>query len=91
MQHLVGALHSYFMNSAEYESETAVDVKCSFSHGQILINHLCNWLPTGSIHALMCFGDWCRLQLVSDSDLAAAIGSQDATEKRRGKATERDV
>jgi hypothetical protein len=39
----------------------------------------------------MCLGDWCRQQLVSDADLAAAIRSNAAAaEKKRGKAREKD-
>jgi len=76
---------------------TAVDVERSFSSGRILIGHLRNRLRAGSIRALMCFGDWCRLQLVSDADLAAAIrssGAAAATEKKKGsksKEKEKDI
>jgi hypothetical protein len=62
---------------------TAVDVERSFSRGRILINHLRNCLHAASIHALMCFGDWCRLGLVPDAELARALKS--TTEKGKAK------
>jgi len=79
------------MDAAKYELATAVDVERSFSRGRILINHLRNRLRTASIRALMCFGDWCRLQLVLDSELAAALRSRDNTEMRKGKSIENGV
>ena len=68
----------------------AVDVERSFSHGRILISHLCNRLRGSSIRALMCFGDWCRHQLVSDSELAAALRSNAVSteNKKDGKGKE---
>ena len=36
----------------------------------------------------MCLGDWCRHQLVTDANLAAALHS--TAEKRKGKAKEKD-
>ena len=66
----------------------AVDVEQSFSHGRILITHLCNHLHTPSICALMCFGDWCHAGVISDSELAGALKS--ATEKGKGKEKNRD-
>ncbi len=68
----------------------AVDVERSFSRGQILISHLHNRLCPASIRALMCLGDWCRLQLVSDAELAAALRSNAAAaEKKKGKEKEK--
>jgi len=42
----------------------------------------------------MCFRDWCRLQLFSDADLAAAIQANAAAEKMKGskgKEKEKDI
>jgi hypothetical protein len=36
----------------------------------------------------MSFGDWCRVQLVSDAEMAAAIGANAAGERKKGKARE---
>ena len=69
---------------------TAVDVERSFSRGWILINHLRNCLQSASICALMCFGDWCHVQLVSDAEMAAALSANAAGEKKKGKAKEKD-
>jgi len=38
----------------------------------------------------MCLGDWCRLQLVSNAELAAALHSNAAAaEKKKGKEKEK--
>lgn len=93
MQRLVSSYISFTFSSAylSYLTATAVDVEQSFSRGRILINHLRNRLRASSIRALMCFGDWCRHQLVLDADLAAALRSNvAAAEEREGKAKEKD-
>ena len=79
------------MDITNFHSATAVDVERSFSRGRILINHLRNRLRTASIRALMCFGDWCRLQLVTDSNLAAALHANTAAEKKKLEASEKNV
>ena len=61
------------LDHSSYHLATAVDAEQSFSHGRILISHLRNRLRASSIRALMCFGDWCRQQLVSDTELTAAL------------------
>ncbi len=38
----------------------------------------------------MCLGDWCRLHLFSDANLAAAIRSESAATEKRGKAKEKE-
>ncbi len=65
-----------------------MDVERSFSRGRILITHLRNRLRAPSIRALMCFGDWCRVGVVSDSELAGALKS--ATERGKGKEKNKD-
>lgn len=76
------------MGSTDNYSATAVDVERSFSRGRILINHLRNRLRPASICALMCFGDWCRVQLASDAEMAAALHANAAGENKKGKAKE---
>jgi hypothetical protein len=39
----------------------------------------------------MCFGDWCHVQLVSDAEMAAAIGANAAGERKKGKAKEESM
>lgn len=53
------------------------------SHGWILINHLCNRLWLASICSLMCFGDWCHVQLVSDVEMAAALSALNAVPEKK--------
>lgn len=57
----------------------------SFSHGRILITHLCNRLCSATIHALMCFGDWLRLDLFTNNELEASLEANDNAVKA-GKA-----
>jgi hypothetical protein len=40
-----------------------------FSHGRILLPHLRNGLSAQSVRALLCLGDWVRLDLVHDDDV----------------------
>ncbi|KAE9387281.1 hypothetical protein BT96DRAFT_837851, partial [Gymnopus androsaceus JB14] len=44
-----------------------------FSHGCILIPHLRNRLRGPTIQALMCFGDWSRLDLITNAELEAFL------------------
>lgn len=48
---------------------TAVPVERSFSRGRILIPHLRNRLRGPTIQALMCFGDWSRMDHVTNTEL----------------------
>ena len=65
---------------------TSTDVECVFSQGQVL-SHVCNWLSSQSIQALMCLGSWSQLGLVKDKDifavtvLAEVEGDKDALEE----------
>jgi hypothetical protein len=79
------------LNYSLYHLATAVDVERSFSRGRILISHLRNRLRASSIRALMCFGDWCRQQLVSDMELTAALSSVATSTDKRGKAKQKDA
>ena len=48
---------------------TSVDVERLFSRGRILLPHLRNGLSAQSVRALLCLGDWVRLDLVRDDDV----------------------
>jgi len=69
----------------------AVDVEQSFSRGRILISHLRNRLCASSIRALMCFGDWCWQQLVSDMELTAALSLGGTGTDKKFKAKQKDA
>ena len=56
---------------------STVSVERSFSRGQILISHLRNRLRSNTIHALMCFGDWSRLDLFTPPELEAMLKDGD--------------
>jgi hypothetical protein len=77
---------SQMANYSLYHLATAVDIEHSFSCGRILISHLCNCLHRSSIWVLMCFGDWCRQQLVSDIELTATLSSGGTSTNKKDKA-----
>lgn len=52
-----------------YFVASTVAVERSFSRGRILISHLRNRLRSDTIRALMCFGDWSRLDLFTPREL----------------------
>ena len=87
-------IHIVFLVCYWCELATAIEVERSFSHGQILINHLRNRLHAPSIQALMCLGDWCCHQLVSNVDLVGALHFNMAPAERKkgskGKKKEKD-
>lgn len=48
---------------------TSVDVECIFSHGHLLLLHVCNHLSAQTTHAILCLGSWSSLGLVKDEDV----------------------
>lgn len=48
---------------------TFIDVERLFSHGCLLLSHVCSWLSIQSTHALLCLGIWSKLNLVEDKDV----------------------
>ena len=52
---------------------TSVDVKRTFSQGQLLLSHIHNWLCVQSTRALLCLGVWSRMDYVGEKDVKAAI------------------
>ena len=57
--------------SLKRPAATSVAVERVFSRGRILLSHLRNRLSAQSVHALLCLGDWSRLNLISDADIQA--------------------
>lgn len=56
---------------------STVSVERSFSRGRILISHLRNRLRSNTIQALMCFGDWSRLDLFTPAELLEMLKESD--------------
>lgn len=50
---------------------TSVSVERVFSRGRILLSHLRNRLSAESVRALLCLGDWSRLNLIANEDVRA--------------------
>lgn len=65
-----------------YFVASSVSVERTFSRGRILISHLCNQLRPGTIQALMCFGDWSRLDLFKPAELVAMLEEEDHPEEQ---------
>jgi hypothetical protein len=53
----------------KYFIATSVDVERVFSHGHILLSHICNCLAAQMTCALMCVGTWSQLGFLKDSDV----------------------
>ena len=58
---------------------TSVDVERVFSHGRLILSHVCSRLSAQSTRALICLGSWSLLGLVKDSDVLA-VGTLDEVE-----------
>jgi hAT family C-terminal dimerisation region len=50
---------------------TSVDVKQIFSHGHLVLSHVCGQLSAQLTWALLCLGSWSLLGLVKDTDVLA--------------------
>lgn len=61
---------------------SSVSVERTFSRGRILISHLRNQLRSNTIQALMCFGDWSRLDLFKPAELVAMLEEEDHPEEQ---------
>jgi hypothetical protein len=48
---------------------TLVDVKWTFSQGQLLLSHVCNRLSVQSMQALLCVGVWSLMGHIKDKDV----------------------
>ena len=53
-------------------SATSVAVERVFSRGRILLSHLRNRLSAQTVRALLCLGEWSRLNLIDDNDVRVA-------------------
>lgn len=60
-----------------FGSASTVSVERSFSRGRLLISHLRNRLRSNTIQALMCFGDWSRLNLFTPAELISMLKEDD--------------
>lgn len=56
---------------------SSVSVERGFSRGRILISHLRNRLRSGTVRALMCFGDWSREDFMTNEELVAFLTELD--------------
>jgi hypothetical protein len=52
-----------------YSSATSVDVERVFSHGRILLSHLCNCTSAQTTRLLMCLQAWSLLGYVKSKDV----------------------
>ncbi|KIM56157.1 hypothetical protein SCLCIDRAFT_42331, partial [Scleroderma citrinum Foug A] len=48
---------------------TSINVERLFSHGWLLLSHVCSRLSPQSICALLCLGAWSKLGLVKDNNV----------------------
>src|SRR5258708_36157404 len=53
------------------QSGTSIDVEQVFSQGQLILPYICNQLPSESMHALLCFGNWSQGSHVKNSNIKA--------------------
>jgi hypothetical protein len=61
---------------------TTVDIEWVFSHGHLVLLHVCNHLVIQSTHASLCVGVWSSLGLVKDSDIKMSVGKDDIIGKK---------
>jgi hypothetical protein len=60
---------------------TSVDVKCVFSHGHLVLLHICSHLAVKSMHASLCVGLWSSQGLVHDIDITNSLGTDEIGEE----------
>jgi len=70
LSHNPGWVHCYCISNY-YILATSVVVECVFSHGCILLSHICNCLSVQTTCTLLCLSVWSLLGLVKDSDVDA--------------------
>jgi len=59
---------------------TSVDVEHLFSHGRLVLSHVCNRLSVQSTCTLLCLGSWSLLGLVEDTDVLVVTTLDDIEE-----------
>jgi hypothetical protein len=52
-----------------------------FSHGQLILPHVCGRLAVESTHASICVGLWSAKGLVYDGDIKASLGADEIEEE----------
>ena len=50
---------------------TSIDVERLFSHGRLLLTHVCSRLSVQSTRALLCIRAWSQLNLIANDDVRA--------------------
>lgn len=66
---------------AQWFVATAVDVERVFSKGRLCLSHIRNRLSAQTTRALLCVGEWSRLDLIHAEDLNAAATLPDIDEE----------
>ncbi len=56
---------------------TAVDVERTFSKGRLLLSHVRSRLSAQTTRALLCVGEWSRLDLLRQDDIKPAVDLPD--------------
>ncbi|KIM61424.1 hypothetical protein SCLCIDRAFT_122109, partial [Scleroderma citrinum Foug A] len=68
---------------------TSVDVEQLFSHGHLLLSHVCSQLSAKSTCALLCLGTWSELNLVRDEDVKKVTKLEDVEGNKELKLEDR--
>lgn len=70
---------------------TSVDVERVFSHGRLLISHVCNRLTAQTCRAMICLREWGRLGLIDNDDLKVVTAMPEASGAEKNTDTSGDV
>ena len=63
---------------------TSVNVERLFSRGRLLLPYIRNRLSAESVRALLCLGDWARLDLINDDELLHVTAEKEPDEDEDG-------
>ena len=67
----------FFIYFIDFVAATSIDVEWLFSHGCLLLSHVCSQLSAQSTCALLCLGVWSQMKLVKDGDVKTVSEMQD--------------
>ena len=70
-------LWTSFIYFVDLVTATSIDVKWLFSHGHLLLSHVCSQLSAQSTRALLCLSTWSQLNLVKNGDVKTVSEMQD--------------
>lgn len=73
-------MHSIYVVTDLSWLATSVDVERLFSQGRLLLPYVRNGLSAQSVRALLCLGDWARLDLISDEDVLHVTAEKEVDE-----------